>query len=136
MSLFFSEICPDYGDFLLKPVGCRRAFIEAKGWEISYQCPRKQDGRIPASVLETWEEYVSDSSRDLAARLFARAFKVALEAGLRWGGLINTAPSAKVLLGDGLIGFAAKTQTRGKSEGRPRASRLYAFPNKKWLRTG
>ena len=37
--------------------------------------------------------------------------------GLRWADIRNTAPYTLDLMGDGLIGFAAKTKTRGKSEG-------------------
>ena len=52
------------------------------------------------------------------------------------GGLINTAPPATVLMEDGLIGFAAKTKTRGMSEGRPWGSSRYAFSNEKRLQDG
>ena len=56
-----------------------------------------------------------DSSRNLTERLFARSFRVSVEAGVRWGDLLNTAPSTTVLMGEGLIGFAPKTKTRGGS---------------------
>ena len=36
-----------------------------------------------------------------------------------WGDLLNTAPPETVLMKSGHIGFATKTETRGKSEGRP-----------------
>ena len=48
-------------------------------------------------------------------------------AGLRRGGLLNKAPSTLVLMNDGLIGFAAKTKTRGKSEGRPCGGSAFAY---------
>ena len=54
------------------------------------------------------EEYASYSSRDLTERLFAWSFMVAVEAGLRWGDLLNTGPSTTVLMEEGRIGFAEK----------------------------
>ena len=87
----------------------------AKDWASVYQCPRKQVRQIPGTVLEACETYVSDPIRDLPGRLFAWSFSVAVSAGLRWGGLLNTAPDTTVLMKEGLIGFAAKTKTRGGS---------------------
>ena len=82
--------------------------LEAKDWENFYQLPRKQAGGIPASILETWETYVSDSSRGIAARLLARPSRMAVESVLRWGDLLNTSPAATVLMKEALIGFAEK----------------------------
>ena len=81
--------------------------------------PAQTSGGVPATVLKTWEEFVSDSSLGIAERLFAWPFMVAVEAGLRWEDLLNTAPATTVLTKEGLIGFVAKTKTRGKSAGRP-----------------
>ena len=100
-----------------------------------YQYPRKQAGRIPISVLIVWGAIVLYSSRNLTARLFARPSAVAVEAGLRWGDRLNTAPPATVLMREGLIGFAEKTKTTGKSEGRPWVGSHYAFSKKAWIRT-
>ena len=76
--------------------------IEASDWESFYQRPLKQAEQIPASILETWGTYVSDSSRDLKERLFAWPFRVAVS-GLRWGGLLNTAPPTTVLMKEGVV---------------------------------
>ena len=82
--------------------------------------------------------YVSDSNRDLTERLFARSFRLAVASCLRWADLISTAPSTSVLMKEGLIGFAAKTKTGGKSDGRPLGGggSHYAISNEKWLRDG
>ena len=40
------------------------------------------------------------------------SFRVAVESGLRRGDLLNKAPSATVLLKEGLMGFASETKTR------------------------
>ena len=62
---------------------------------------------------------VSDSSRSLTGILFAWPSTVSVAEGLRRAGLLNTAPPTTVLMKECLIGYAAKTQTGGKSEGRP-----------------
>ena len=61
---------------------------------------------------------------------------VEVEACLRWGDLLNTAPTTTVLTKEGLIGFAAKTKTRGKSEGRPLGASDFSFSNEKWIAEG
>ena len=110
--------------------------IGAKGWEGVYHLPRKQAGGIPISVLSVWGGFVSDSSRDIAEILFPLPFRVAVASGLGWGDLLNTAPPKTVLTKEGLIGFASKTKTRGRSEGRPWGASHYAFSNEKRLRKG
>ena len=80
---------------------------------------RKQAEQIPASALTAWGEFVSDSSMGLTERIFARSFRVSVEAGLRWDDLLSTAPATTVLMKEGLIGCAAKTKTRGMPDGRP-----------------
>ena len=50
----------------------------------------------------------ADSSRDLKERLSAWSFIAAVEEGIRWGDLLNTAPPAAVLMKEGLVGFAEK----------------------------
>ena len=110
--------------------------IEAKDWENVYQRPRKQAGETPASILETCGTYVSDSIKDLPGRLFVWSFRVAVAAALRWGDLINTAPATTVLMEEGIIGFAEKPKTRGKSEGRPWGESRYALSNENGCATG
>ena len=73
--------------------------------------------------------FVSDSSLGMTERLFAWSFMVAVASGLRWDDLINTAPTTTVLMKEGLIGCAAKTKTRGKSDGRPWVA-IFLFPTK------
>ena len=92
---------------------------EAKDWESAYQRPRKQEEEIHVSILEICEVYVLDSSIDITERLFAWSFRVSVSSCLRWGDLLNTSPPTTVLMKDGIIGFAAKTKTRGKPDGRP-----------------
>ena len=87
---------------------------EAKDWGITYQRPRKQADQIPVSVLEAWETYVSDASSDLTKRLFEWSSMVEVAACLRLGDLLNTAPATTVLMNEDLLGFSAKTKTRGK----------------------
>ena len=72
----------------------------------------------------------------LTGRLFAWSSMVSIAAGLRWGDLLNTATATTVLMQEGLIGFAVKTKTMGKYEGRPCGASRYAFSNGKWLRDG
>ena len=72
--------------------------VDARDLESAYQCPRNQDGRIPASILEIWGGYALDSIRDLTGRLFALSFRVAVAAGLRWDDILNAAPSTTVLM--------------------------------------
>ena len=114
---------------LSKRFGFSNVGRRGKTWESTHQRRRKQAAEIPASVLKDWEDLVSDSKSDLAERLFAWSFRVAAVAGLRWSDLLNTAPSTLVLIKAGLIGFASKTKTRGKSEGRPRVACNFAFSN-------
>ena len=77
-------------------------------------------------------DIVSDSKNDIAERISAWPFILAV-AGLRWGDLLNTAPTTLVLLKEGIIGFAEKTKTRGKSEGRPRVASNFDFSNENWI---
>ena len=72
----------------------------------------------------------------MAERIFAWSFRLGVAAGLRWGDLLNTAPNTLVLVKDGLIGFAAKTKTRGVSEGRHWGASNFSFSNDKWLEDG
>ena len=53
-------------------------------------------------------EFVSDSSLCINERLFAWAFRVEVEAGLRRGDLLSTAPATSGLMKDGLIGSLQK----------------------------
>ena len=110
--------------------------VEAKDWESIYQRRRKQAGEIPVSVLIEWGNIVPYSKNDITERIFALSFRLADAAGLRWGDLLNTAPTTLALLKEGIIGFAAKTKTRGKSEGRPWGASNLAFSNEKWLADG
>ena len=109
---------------------------ESKDLESIYQRKKEQAGEIPASVLEAWGNIVSDSQCDVAERIFAWSFRLEVAAGLRWGDLLNTAPNTLVLLKSGLFWFAAKSKTRGKSEGRPCGASNFAFSNEKWLGDG
>ena len=93
--------------------------LEAKDCETIYQRGRRQAGEIPVSVLSEWKKMVSDHKEEMSGRISAWSFRLGVAAGLRWGDLLNTAPNTLVLVEDGLIGFAAKTKTRGASEGRP-----------------
>ena len=104
--------------------------LEAKDWESIYQRKRKQAGEIPIWVLEEWGKLISDPESDMAERIFAWYFRVAVAAGLRWGDLLNSSPNTLLLLTGGLTGFAAKTKTRGVSEGRPWGASDYAFLTK------
>ena len=79
---------------------------------------------------------VSDSKSDIAERLFAWSFRLAVAAGLRRGDLLNAGPATLVLLKEGLVGLASKTKKRGKSEGRNRGASNFAFPNKNRLESG
>ena len=71
-----------------------------------------------------------DTQADMAERIFAWPFMVAVASGLRWGDLLNSAPNTLVFTTEGLTGFAAKTKTRGVSEGRPWGAIDYAFLTK------
>ena len=55
-------------------------------------------------------------------------FRLAVAAGIRRGGLLNTAPNTIVLTKEGLVGFAAEAQAIGESDGRHRRARAPAFP--------
>ena len=83
-----------------------------------YQFPRKQADQIPVSFCEAWEAFVSEPSRDLPETLSTWSFIVAVAEDLRWDDLLHDAPATTVLMREGLIGFAAKTRTREKPEGR------------------
>ena len=110
--------------------------VAAKSRGSTRQCHRKQAGGIPISVLTEWKNIVSDSKADIAERLFAWSVRLAVAAGLRWDDLLNTAPTTLVLLKEGLIGFAPKAKTRGKSEGRPWGASNFAFSNENWPANG
>ena len=56
---------------------------------------------------------ISTQEDDIVNRIFAWSFRVAEAAGLRWGDLLNTPPNTLTLNTEGLIGFAAKTKSRG-----------------------
>ena len=64
------------------------------------------------------------------------AFQGCSRSRSKLGDLINTAPSATVLMKECIIGFASKTKIRGKSEGRPWGASHYACSNEKWTRKG
>ena len=102
--------------------------LEAKDWETIYQRKRKQAGGIPISALCEWGKIAPDTQADMAERIFAWSFRVAVAAGLRWGDFLNSAPNTLVLTTGGLTGFAAKTKTRGASEGRPWGGKRLCFP--------
>ena len=72
-------------------------------------------------------DITSDSKNDIAERIFAWSFRLAVASGLRLDDLLNTAPTTLVLLKEGIIGFASKARTRGKSEGRPWGASKFAF---------
>ena len=80
--------------------------------------PKKTGGGNSHFGFKSVGDLVSYSKSDIAGSIFAWSFRVAAEAGLRWDDLLNTAPATLVLLKEGLVGFAAKTKTRGKSDGR------------------
>ena len=71
---------------------------DAEDWDTIYQCPRKQVGGIPTQVLKGWEEFVSESSLDIAKRLFAWTSRVAVAAGLIWREVLSKAPGTTVLI--------------------------------------
>ena len=87
-------------------------------------------------VLEEWEKLISDPEADMAERISAWSFRVAVAAGLRWNDLLNSTPNTLILTTGGLTGFAAKTKTRGVSEGRPWGASDYAYSNEKWMLDG
>ena len=62
------------------------------------------------------EDYPPWSFRDEAAAV------------LRWGDLLNNAPTTLVLLKEGPIGLAPNAKTRGKSEGGHCGASNFAFP--------
>ena len=73
-------------------------------------------------VISTQEDAIEN-------RIFAWCFRVAVAAGLRWDDLLNTSPNTLTLNTEGLIGFAAKTKSRGVDEGRLWGASNYAFSN-------
>ena len=81
-------------------------------------------------------ESATDSSLGVTERLSEWSFMVSVASGLSWGDLINTAPTTTVLIKEGLSGFAAKTKTRWKSEGRPSGGYRFFFSDEKWLSDG
>ena len=101
--------------------------LEAKDWESIYQRKRRQAGEIPLWVLGEWEKLISDPEADMAERIFAWSFRVAVAAGLRWNDLLNSTPNTLTLTTGGLTGFAARTKTRGVSEGRPCGGKRLCF---------
>ena len=115
----FRKIVRITGISCLNPTDCEILNIESGEWGNVYQRPRIQDGQIPTSPLTVGGGLVSDPSRDLKERLFAWPFRVDVAEGLWRCDLLNTPPPRTVLMKEGLVGFAEKTQTRGKSEGRP-----------------
>ena len=90
--------------------------FEAKDNGNTHRCHRKQADATPITAPKAREGFVSDSTLGITGGLFAWSFKVAVAAGLRWGDLLCTAPATLVLMKECLIGFAAKTETRGMSE--------------------
>ena len=110
--------------------------LEAKDCESIYQRRRRQAGEIPASVLAEYGGNGFGPTGGMSGGISAWPFSVAVADGLRWGDLLNTDPNTLVLIKDGLIGFAAKTETRGVSEGRAWGAINFAFPNEKWLGDG
>ena len=97
--------------------------------------PAKTGGSNSSALSNDMGEFVSDSSLGITERPSAWSFMVSV-AGLRWDELLNTAPTTTVLMKEGLIGFAAKTKTAGKSEGRRWGSSEFSFPNEKWRPDG
>ena len=97
----FSEIFRITGISYLSQSDIDILLIEAQDRERFYQCPRKQEEQIPASSLRDWEGHITDSSRDLAERLFERPFRVSVSPGPSWGDLLNTAPPTTVLMKGG-----------------------------------
>ena len=63
--------------------------LEAEDWETIYQIKRKQADEIPISALCEWERIVSDAQADMAERISAWSFRVAVAAGIRWGDMLN-----------------------------------------------
>ena len=105
-------------------------------WGKYLRRPRRQSGQNPIPVLGKWEDLISDSKTNHPGKLCDLSCRAAIAAGLRRGDLVNTSPSALVLMKEGPVKFAAKTKTRGKSEGRLWGACSYAFStvNKDWIR--
>ena len=88
----------------------------------------KKSGRNPDfGPLRMGGEMASDTQSDMTGGIFAWSFRVAVASGLRWDDVLNSAPNTLVLTIGGLTGFAAKTKTRGVSEGRPWGKSDFAF---------
>ena len=73
----------------------------------------KASGRNPDfGPLRMEKNSLRHPSRHGGGNLRMVFFRVAVEAGLRWGDMLNAAPNTLVLTIGGLTGFAAKTKTR------------------------
>ena len=82
-------------------------------------------------------EIAPDTQADMDGRIFAWPLRVAVEAGLRWGDLINSSPDTLVLTTGGLTGFAAKKPKRGEClEEDPGGASDFSFSNEKWMLDG
>ena len=116
----------------------RIAGIGPFDWGNAFRYQKLQEERIPISSLQGRGGLISDKNVEIQERLFAWSVRVAVSAGLRRGDLLNTAPSTLALMGECLIGCAAKTKTRGKSEGAPRGASTFAYSanGDGWLNTG
>ena len=93
--------------------------VGADGAGAYYRCPRRKAGKIPIPVLEMRVGLIMDSKTNRPERLSDWSFRAAVAAGLRRGGILNKSKPTLVLTKEDLLGFAAKTKKRGKSEGRP-----------------
>ena len=128
LSIGFKKLTSAAGLMRVNQTDLRITNVEALEWGIACHRRKRQAGRTPIQVLGMCASLVSDSESKhpsgwgggLGGDLFAWSFMVSVADGLRWGDLLNAPPSTLVLMNDGLIGFAAKTKTRGKSEGSPR----------------
>ena len=85
----------------------------------SYQRHKRQDGKIPVSVLERRRPLVLGGNLKISVRLPGRPFVVSAAADLRWNGLLNTATPTFVLMNEGHVWCDPETQTRRKPVGRP-----------------
>ena len=111
--------------------------IESAARPKAFQRPRRQAEQAPSAVLERCGGIIPDKSIQANGGISALSFREAVTSGIRWGGLLNTAPSALALMNDGLIGFSANPETRESLSGGHGASTVaYSLLDCSRLKTG
>ena len=105
----------------------------------AYRRHRRQAEQIAIPVLGKWgAQLLLGPNTKRPEILFGRSCRVAVADGLRWDVRLNASTSTLVLMGECLTRCAAKTKTRGKSDGIPWRKRSYALSKeiKDWLQKG